>query len=288
MSRADSDRVRQEPADRVGVKPAGIRELTPAIHPVRPPRGRGHGRVVSLRRAQARLRPERLGRLRLLRLPRARHRLQELQPLGEQHRPDGGHGGGARPRSCACCWRRSTCSPPSRTPTFRVAPDAAAVVRLAVDRRRARRPAGGADAAALRRRREADRSPTASPRARRSSCSTARPRRAAGGAGAWARRPRVGRRDVDDRGRARPQLVLVGDARRHRGDDGRRRRRQLEPAVARLGHARRPAHQPQHAHRRGRRLDHRAVRAARTTACSRQDFTRNDVLLWVMWPAPAC
>ncbi len=29
MSRADSDRVRQEPADRVGVKPAGIRELTP-------------------------------------------------------------------------------------------------------------------------------------------------------------------------------------------------------------------------------------------------------------------
>ena len=73
-----------------------------------------HGRVLSLHGAEVRLRPEHLGRLGVLRLRRAGPLFQELQPLGEQHRPDGRHVGRRRSRSSAGCWRPSICWPPSR------------------------------------------------------------------------------------------------------------------------------------------------------------------------------
>src|ERR1043166_5533973 len=52
--------------------------------------GGGDGRSLSVYRAQARLRAERLGSRGVFRLPCAGRRLQGLQSLGEQHGADGG------------------------------------------------------------------------------------------------------------------------------------------------------------------------------------------------------
>ena len=56
-----------------GVKPPGIRELTPRADHLRPGGRRGHGRLLPVHGAEARLRAERLGGRRVLRLPGARH-----------------------------------------------------------------------------------------------------------------------------------------------------------------------------------------------------------------------
>src|SRR5262245_14146801 len=55
----------------------------------------GDRRFLSVCGAQVRLRAKYLGRLGVLRLHGAGVVFQELQPLGKQHRPDGGHDGGA-------------------------------------------------------------------------------------------------------------------------------------------------------------------------------------------------
>ena len=60
-----------------------------------------HWRIVSVRRAQVRVRAEHLGGLGVLRLPRAGVVHAQLQPLGEQRRPDGRDDGG---QIAFLCW----------------------------------------------------------------------------------------------------------------------------------------------------------------------------------------
>ena len=135
-------------------KPAHIREFTPRSVAVGLLVALDHRRLLSLRRPEVRLRSQHLRRLRLLRLHRARHLLEELQSLGEQHRPDGGHRRRADrvPLLAAGGVRHARRRAGQRVQR---APHPAADVDLALDRGHPRRAAGGAAPEALHRRREA-------------------------------------------------------------------------------------------------------------------------------------
>ena len=67
---------------------------------------------------------------------------------------------------------------------------------------------------------------------------------------------------VDDGRCARPGMVSLHNACRHRSDDDNRCGLELEPAVARIGHAGRSSDQRKHAARYGYFMDHRTLRPA--------------------------
>ena len=134
--------------------------------------------------------------------------------------------------------------------SFTIALTSDPVVSLADDRRAARRAARGAAASALRRRREADlsrrrRRRRDADRARRRRCEGARRGASALAIGAIASAAvMLMTEDAHVLGLF-PSVTLLG----HRRDHGDGRRRELEPAVPRLGDDRRHPDQRQHVHR---------------------------------------